>query len=328
MESNLLWALVTAFIVCGISGPFFIPALARLKFGQSIRECGPKAHLKKSGTPTMGGLMILLGIVLTTLVWTQLTPEIWIALILTLGHAVIGFIDDYIKVVLKRNLGLTARQKLLMQFAMAGAYLFYLETQTTHQFGVAVPGTTMSIDLGFGYYLFAFLLLVGTTNAVNLTDGLDGLASSVTIPVMLAYGVIAVLLGKIELAIFALAVVGSCLGFLLFNHYPAKVFMGDTGSLALGGAVAAMALLTKTELLLVIIGGIYVMEALSVIIQVLYFKQTGGKRFFRMSPIHHHFELGGWKETKVVFAFTSISLLLSVVGVALYVLGGMTGRCI
>ena len=180
--------------------------------------------------------------------------------------------------------------------------------------------------MGIAYYLFAFLLLVGTTNAVNLTDGLDGLASSVTVPVALAFSYVAIVLGNKELGIFGMALAGSCLGFLLFNRYPAKVFMGDTGSLALGGGIAAIALLTKTELLLVIIGGVYVIEALSVIIQVTYFKKTGGKRIFRMSPLHHHFELGGWKETKVVHVFAFVSLCLSVLGIMLLLLGNAGGR--
>ncbi|MGL5207567.1 MAG: phospho-N-acetylmuramoyl-pentapeptide-transferase [Acidaminococcaceae bacterium] len=326
MDFNLWGALATAFVVCAVSGPFFIPALTKLKFGQSIRECGPKEHMKKSGTPTMGGLMMLLAIVVATMFWSKLTPEIMIALVLTLGHGVIGFIDDFIKVVLKRNLGLTARQKFLMQFFLAGLYLFYLETTSNHDFSVWIPGTGMTFDLGIGYYLFALLLLVGTTNAVNLTDGLDGLASSVTVPVTLAFSYVAVTLGNNELGIFGMTLAGSCLGFLIFNRYPAKVFMGDTGSLALGGGIAAIALLTKTELLLVIIGGIYVIEALSVIIQVTYFKKTGGKRIFRMSPLHHHFELGGWKETKVVYVFAFASLCLSLLGIALLLLGNPVGR--
>ena len=326
MDYNLWGALLMAFVICAVSGPFFIPALTRLKFGQSIRECGPKEHMKKSGTPTMGGLMMLLAIVVATMFWSKLTPEILIALVLTLGHGVIGFIDDFIKVVLKRNLGLTARQKLLMQFFLAGLYLFYLETTPGHDFSVWIPGTAYTVDLGIAYYLFAFLLLVGTTNAVNLTDGLDGLASSVTVPVALAFSYVAIVLGNKELGIFGMALAGSCLGFLLFNRYPAKVFMGDTGSLALGGGIAAIALLTKTELLLVIIGGVYVIEALSVIIQVTYFKKTGGKRIFRMSPLHHHFELGGWKETKVVHVFAFVSLCLSVLGIMLLLLGNAGGR--
>ena len=217
---------------------------------------------------------------------------------------------------MKRNLGLTSKQKFLMQFVLAGAYVWYAEhfiKNTT----VWVPGFDLMLDLGWGYYVLAFLLLVGTTNEVNLTDGLDGLATSVTIPVTLTFGFIT--MGAYGLDGFAYAMTGACLGFLLFNRYPAKVFMGDTGSLALGGGVAALALLTNTELLLVILGGVYVAEAASVIIQVTYFRISGGKRIFRMSPLHHHFELGGWRETKVVAVFTGASVLLSLISFGLFI---------
>lgn len=316
MSSELL-ILVTAFAVCAVMGPFLIPFLHRIKFGQSIRGCGPESHQKKSGTPTMGGIMIITAILVSLVIWGDITPQVIIALVLLLGHGLIGFIDDYIKVVMKRNLGLTAIQKFLMQFALAGAYVYYAEhyiRSTT----VWVPGVDIIVDLGWGYYVLAFLLLVGTTNAVNLTDGLDGLAASVTIPVTLTYGFIT--LGANGLGGFVYAMTGACLGFLLFNRYPAKVFMGDTGSLALGGGVAALALLTNTELLLVILGGVYVAEAASVIIQVTYFRLSGGKRIFRMSPLHHHFELGGWRETKVVAVFTGASVALSLVAFGLFLM--------
>lgn len=306
-----------AFAVCAAAGPILIPFLHKLKFGQSIRECGPQSHMKKSGTPTMGGLMMLLAVTAALAVFSDFTPAVIIALVLTLGHAVIGFVDDYIKVVMKRNLGLTAKQKFLMQFILAGAYVYYAETHIQST-AVWVPGVTV-IDLGWAYYVLVFLLLVGTTNAVNLTDGLDGLVSFVSLPVTIAYAVIALSIGThADLAGFALALTGACAGFLLFNHYPAKVFMGDTGSLALGGGVAALALLTHTELLLIVIGGVYVAEALSVIIQVGYFRISGGRRFFRMAPLHHHFELGGWKETKVVAAFTAASCALCLLGLLLW----------
>ena len=307
---------VTAFIVCALIGPVLIPFLHRLKFGQSIRECGPASHMAKSGTPTMGGLMMLAALVIA-LFWGKFTPHIIIALVLTLGHAVIGFIDDYIKVVMKRNLGLTAKQKFLLQFILAGAYVYFAETNIQNT-ELWIPGVNAVIDLGWGYYVLAFLLLVGTTNAVNLTDGLDGLVSFVSLPVTMTFAFIAYMQGMLDVSGFALGLTGVCLGFLLFNRHPAKVFMGDTGSLALGGAVAALALLTRTELLLVIIGGVYVAEALSVIIQVTYFRFTGGKRIFRMAPLHHHFELGGWNEVKVVRVFTAVSCLLSLVGLALW----------
>ncbi|WP_337602648.1 phospho-N-acetylmuramoyl-pentapeptide-transferase, partial [Phascolarctobacterium succinatutens] len=239
------------------------------------------------------------------------------ALVLTVGHAVIGFIDDYIKVVMKRNLGLTAKQKFFLQFILAGAYVYFAETHIRNT-ELWVPGINAVIDLGWGYYVLAFLLLVGTTNAVNLTDGLDGLVSFVSLPVTMVFAFIAYMQGMLDLSGFSLGLTGACLGFLLFNRHPARVFMGDTGSLALGGAIAALALLTRTELLLVIVGGIYVAEALSVIIQVTYFRFSGGKRIFRMSPLHHHFELGGWPEVKVVRVFTAVSCVLSVIGLCLW----------
>mgnify|MGYP000121713189 CR=1 FL=1 len=307
---------VTAFIVCALIGPVLIPYLHKLKFGQSIRECGPASHMKKSGTPTMGGLMMLAALVLA-LCWGKFTPHVLMALVLTLGHAVIGFIDDYIKVVMKRNLGLTAKQKFLLQFILAGAYVYFAETHLQNT-NLWVPLVNITFDFGWAYYALAFILLVGTTNAVNLTDGLDGLVSFVSVPVTLAYAFIAYMQGMLDVSGFALGLTGACLGFLLFNRHPAQVFMGDTGSLALGGGVAALALLTNTELLLVIIGGVYVAEATSVIIQVAYFRLTGGKRFFRMAPLHHHFELGGWKEVKVVEIFTIVSFLLSAVGLGLW----------
>ena len=229
----------------------------------------------------------------------------------------IGFIDDYIKVVMKRNLGLTAKQKFLLQFILAGAYVYFAETHI-HNTELWVPFVNMTVDLGWAYYVLAFLLLVGTTNAVNLTDGLDGLVSFVSLPVTMLFAFIAYMQGMLDLCGFSLGLTGACLGFLLFNRHPAQVFMGDTGSLALGGAVAAMALLTHTELLLVIVGGIYVAEALSVIIQVTYFRFSGGKRIFRMAPLHHHFELGGWKEVKVVRVFTFVSCVLSILGLSLW----------
>ncbi|WP_299448045.1 phospho-N-acetylmuramoyl-pentapeptide-transferase [uncultured Phascolarctobacterium sp.] len=306
----------TAFIVCALIGPVLIPFLHKLKFGQSIRECGPASHMQKSGTPTMGGLMMLAALIVA-LFWGKFTPAVIMALVLTLGHAVIGFIDDYIKVVMKRNLGLTAKQKFLLQFILAGAYVYFAETHL-QQTTLWVPLVNMTFDFGWAYYVLSFILLVGTTNAVNLTDGLDGLVSFVSLPVTLAFAGIAYMQGMLDVSGFALGLTGACLGFLLFNRHPARVFMGDTGSLALGGGVAALALLTHTELLLVIIGGVYVAEALSVIIQVAYFRLTHGKRFFRMAPLHHHFELGGWQEVKVVFVFTIISCVLAAVGLGLW----------
>jgi len=315
-------AAVTALAVCAALGPVMIPVLHKLKFGQSIRDAGPASHMKKSGTPTMGGIMMLCGLFVSMMIWNRFTPLIMIAFVLTFGHALIGFLDDYIKVVRKRNLGLTAKQKFACQIALALAYIYYVE-QHAGPDGTSlwIPGTAVTLQAGWLYYVLVFLLLVGTTNAVNLTDGLDGLASFVTLPVMLTYAYIAWQAGEGDLCLFAMAVLGSCCGFLVWNHYPAKVFMGDTGSLALGGAVAALALLTHTEFLLVIIGGVYVCEALSVMLQVAYFKQSGGKRLFRMAPFHHHFELGGWKETKVVNVFTLASCICCLLGLVLWFMG-------
>ena len=252
----LMAAAFGALAITAASGLLIIPALRRLHFGQTIKEIGPTWHQGKNGTPTMGGIMMLLAILVAVAVWCNFTPALCIALLLTFGHALIGFIDDYIKVVMKRNLGLTAAQKFFMQFVLAGAYVYYIETHVQSDLSIAIPGTEYMLPLGWLYYVLVFLLLVGTTNAVNLTDGLDGLAASVTLPVTVAYAFIAYNTGHADLSVFALAITGACLGFLLFNHHPAKVFMGDTGSLAIGGGVAALALLTHTELLLVILGGI------------------------------------------------------------------------
>lgn len=318
LEIRFLGSLATSFAIVAALGPFFIPLLHRLKFGQSIRNCGPASHQKKSGTPTMGGIMIILAILVSTLIWCPLSPEIIVALLLTLGYGLIGFLDDYIKVVKKRNLGLTAKQKFGLQILLALILLAYVTYKGNMIREILwLPGTGIIWSIGWGYYVLAVLVLVGTTNAVNLTDGLDGLVSCVSMPVFFAYFCIAMILGPSSLSTFSLILLGSCIGFLIYNHYPARVFMGDTGSLALGGAVAALALLTHTELLLIVVGIIYVLEALSVIIQVAYFKATGGRRVFRMTPIHHHFELGGWRETKVVVVFTAFSFLAAIVGVFL-----------
>lgn len=317
-----LGALLTSLAVCAAMGPVLIPALHKLKFGQSIREVGPTSHMKKSGTPTMGGIMLLTGLLAAMVIWNRFTPLLLMAFVLTFGHALIGFLDDYIKIVKKRNLGLTAKQKFALQIALALAYIYYVN-QHMGSAGTQlwIPGTAVSLQLGYLYYVLVLLLLVGTTNAVNLTDGLDGLVSFVSLPVMATYAFVAWQAGEGELCLFAMAVLGSCLGFLVWNHYPAKVFMGDTGSLALGGAVASLALLTHTELLLVFVGGLYVCEALSVILQVFYFRHTGGKRIFRMTPIHHHFELGGWQETKVVTIFTLVSCIFCLAGLGLWCAG-------
>ena len=309
---QLISALLVALAVSLALGPLAIPMLRRLKFGQSIREEGPKSHQAKSGTPTMGGIMILIAITVASLIFVGGSREVWLALFITLGHGVIGFIDDFIKVVLKRNLGLKARQKLLGQILMAVALVYISITYMGGDTNLWIPVLDQTIDCGIFYYILIFFVLVGTTNAVNLTDGLDGLASGTMAVAAIAYAIICLIFGQYELAVFCMTVVGGVLGFLKYNAHPAKVYMGDTGSLALGGAVAAVAVLTKTELLLIIVGGVFVVEALSVIIQVASFKTTG-KRVFLMSPIHHHFELKGWSEKKVVTVFWLCGALLSVV---------------
>ena len=312
MDKILLAAIFAAGLVLCI-GPLLIPELHKLKFGQSIREEGPKSHQAKSGTPTMGGIMIILAIVVATVAAAPLTPAVLLALFITLGHFVLGFLDDYIKVVKKRNLGLKAKQKMLGQIFIAIVTMIVgtrvLGIDTT----IWIPIADVNVDIGVGYYFLVLFVLVGTSNAVNLTDGLDGLASGTVAIASGAYALVCYMTGHYDLAIFSVAMMMACLAFLRFNAHPAKVFMGDTGSLALGGAVAAVGILTHTEILLAVIGFVFVCEALSVIIQVISFKTTG-KRVFRMSPIHHHFELGGWKETKVVFVFWMVGLIASIVG--------------
>jgi phospho-N-acetylmuramoyl-pentapeptide-transferase len=322
---ELLYAAVMAFAIAIMAGPLVIPILKRLKFGQSIREEGPERHYAKAGTPTMGGLLILVALTIPSLVFAGKHPEVLLALFVTLGHGFIGFLDDFIKVVLKRSLGLKARQKLLGQIIMALALSYVASIYFGRGTDVWIPVLGVNIDFGALYYLLIFIVLVGTTNAVNLTDGLDGLAAGTTTVAALAYAVVALSFGKPDLAIFCVALAGACLGFLRYNAFPAKVFMGDTGSLALGGALAAVAVMTKTEFLLVIVGGVFVIEALSVIIQVISFKSTG-KRVFKMSPIHHHFELSGWSETKVVTVFWLAGAVFAAVALSLVAIsrsGGM-----
>lgn len=317
MEQVILFTILVGFLISVILSPILIPFLRRLKFGQSIREEGPKSHQKKSGTPTMGGTMILLSIVVTTIVMTskysELSVQTYLLLFVTFGFGLLGFLDDFIKVVMKRNLGLTSKQKLFGQIVISFIFYFILR-QNEFSTTVSIPLTDISFDLGWFYVFFIIFWLVGFSNAVNLTDGLDGLVSGTA---AIAFGAFAVLSwnqGAYDVAIFSLAVVGAVLGFLVFNAHPAKVFMGDTGSLALGGAIATIAILTKLEILLIIIGGIFVVETLSVILQVISFKTTG-KRIFRMSPLHHHYELIGWSEWRVVVTFWTVGLLCAVLGI-------------
>lgn len=316
MSEEIYYAGLLSFALSVCFALLLIPFLRRLKFGQSIRDCGPEMHLQKAGTPTMGGLIMLPAIVVAAVVFGQHDSNLFLALFLFVIHMAIGFTDDFIKVVLKRNLGLTAKQKLAAQFTAALLFVFFARGYGLNTV-LEIPLLGFEVEVGYFYYILVFLLLLGTTNAVNLTDGLDGLAAGATVPVCIVYALISASLNMPSLAVFSMAMVGACLGFLLFNRKPAKVFMGDTGSLALGGGIAALALLTKTELLLVMIGGLYVLEALSVILQVISFKKTG-KRIFRMSPLHHHYELGGWSEQKVVAVFWCVSFLFSLVGFLLF----------
>ncbi len=315
-----LGAFFTSLIICAVTGPFIIKGLRKWHCDQSVRDCGPKAHLKKNGTPTMGGIIIILAILVATYLWCPMSSGLAAGLWLVAAYGLIGFIDDTIKIVRKRNLGLTSKQKFLLQILAAVVFLLRPGDVTPGNTLIWVPLLNQLVDLGIGYYLFAIILIVGTTNAVNLTDGLDGLVSLVTVPVALAFAFIAYMERDLGTGNFAMTIAAACLGFLLFNHYPAKIFMGDTGSLALGGGIAALALLTHTEILLIIIGGIYVAETLSVIIQVAYFKHTGGKRIFRMSPLHHHFELGGMPEPIVVLRFSMASFVFSLLGAIIFVL--------
>ncbi|WP_053366109.1 phospho-N-acetylmuramoyl-pentapeptide-transferase [Bacillus sp. FJAT-27245] len=317
LEQVIFFTILMGFLITVLLSPVFIPFLRRLKFGQSIREEGPKSHMKKSGTPTMGGIMILLSVIITSLVmagkFAGPTSKTYMLIIVIAGFGLLGFLDDFIKVAMKRNLGLTSKQKLLGQIIISVIfYLLYRRNEMPSELGL--PFTDYSIDLGWFYLVFVIFWLVGFSNAVNLTDGLDGLVSGTAAIAFGAYAVLAWSQSQFELSIFSVAVVGAVLGFLVFNAHPAKVFMGDTGSLALGGAIAALSILTGHELLLLVIGGVFVIETLSVILQVISFKTTG-RRIFKMSPLHHHYELSGWSEWRVVVTFWTVGLLFAILGI-------------
>ena len=310
MNSTVFLSVIISFALSVALGPLVIPFLRRLKVGQTVREEGPESHLKKNGTPTMGGILILISIVITSLFFVKDYPRIIPILFLTLGFGIIGFMDDYIKVVLKRSMGLRAWQKFALQIVVTGVFVFYLLRYTEVSLAMKVPfldGTYL--DFGRMNIPILFFIVIGTVNGTNFTDGLDGLASSVTVLVATFFSVVAIGTGS-GIEPITCAVVGALLGFLLFNVYPASVFMGDTGSLALGGFVAATAYMMQMPLFIVIVGFIYMIEVLSVIIQVTYFKLTKGKRIFKMAPIHHHFELCGWAETRVVAVFSIVTALL------------------
>lgn len=306
--------LILAFILTVIAGHFILPVLIRLKARQVEREEGPESHKKKSGTPTMGGIIFLLIFALLTITEAGKYRAAIPVIISTLGFGLIGFIDDYIKVVMKRNLGLRAWQKLVMQTAVSLLVIWSVAHFTEVTFDMLIPFSSLITPDGAGIYVnpgiftvpFLVFIFLGTTNGSNFTDGLDGLLSSVTVVIALAIGHIASSLA-INITMAAAVMTGALLGFLVYNHHPAKVFMGDTGSLALGGFTAASMIMLKMPLFLIFVGFIYFAEVLSVIIQVLYFRMTGGKRFFKMAPIHHHFELCGWSEVKVVIVFTLVT---------------------
>ncbi len=314
MKEAMILPVIISFAISVILGPVVIPILRRLKFGQTERTEGPQSHLKKNGTPTMGGLIILAAVVLTSLLYVKSHPRIIPILFVTVGFGIIGFLDDYIKIVLRRSEGLTPRQKMLGQILVTGVFACYYYRMTGGEMAMLIPFYPGHfLHLGWLAIPVLFLAIIGTVNGVNFTDGLDGLASSVTVLVAVFFTVVAAGT-KSGLEPVTCAVVGSLMGFLLFNVYPASVFMGDTGSLALGGFVAATAYMLEMPMFILIVGMIYWIEILSVMIQVTYFKKTKGKRFFRMAPIHHHFELGGWSETRVVAVFSIVTAIMCLVG--------------
>ncbi|MBL0712757.1 MAG: phospho-N-acetylmuramoyl-pentapeptide-transferase [Desulfosarcina sp.] len=328
-----IYASLTAFLICFLLGPWVIKRLRRMQVGQFIREDGPETHFKKSGTPTMGGVLIVFAVVASTLLWANLTNfYVWIALMVIVASGVIGFVDDYRMQVKKRSKGLGAREKILLQCGVAlvcGLLLYFYPGFSTR---VTVPFLkNVQPDLGWGYILFTMLVIVGASNAVNLTDGLDGLAIGPLAIAAATYMIFAYVTGHVkfaaylqihyvagvgEMAVFCGAIVGAGLGFLWFNAYPAQVFMGDVGSLSLGSAIGTIAIITKQEILLVLVGGLFVIETLSVIFQVAFFKLTHGKRIFRMAPLHHHFELKGWAEPKVIVRFWIISIALALLAMS------------
>lgn len=306
--------LLASFIGTLILGIIVIPILKKLKVGQVVRDDGPKSHLKKSGTPTMGGIIMLLVIMLVSAVSAIKYPTILPVALLTLGYGVVGFLDDFIKLVLKNPTGLKPKYKMLGLIIISVAFILYLlSTGFTTETYLPILKTYILLPK-WVYIPCAVFIMLACTNSLNLTDGLDGLATGVNAIIMIFFTFISLVFGSKEMSIFSAIVTGASIGFLVFNIYPAKVFMGDTGSLALGGAFCGVALLFKIPLILIVVAGVCVVEALSVILQVSYFKATKGKRLFKMAPIHHHLELSGWKETKIVAMFWSITAVLCVLG--------------
>ncbi len=314
IDPKIVMAIVISFIVASILGPIIIPLLHKLKFGQNIRQEGPKSHLKKAGTPTIGGLIFIFATIITMFIMVgNPTDEAMIALYSFVGFGFVGFLDDLLKIIKKKNEGLTSGQKMILLLIVSGFLTWYAYKYIGTS--INIPFLNGQINFGLFYIPFVIFYFAGVTNAVNLTDGLDGLATSVTVLVTTFLGIISYNLGHISLAIFCVALAGALLAFLRFNAFPARVFMGDTGSLALGGAVAMVALILKMPLILVLIGIIYVIETLSVILQVASFKLTG-KRIFKMAPIHHHFEQLGWSETKIVSIFSIITVVFCFIAFA------------
>ena len=313
MDYKVFIPVLISFTISVILGPLVIPVLRRLKMGQTEREEGVQSHLKKAGTPTMGGVIILLSVVVTSVLYIKDYPKIIPILFVTLGFGLIGFLDDYLKVVLKRSDGLFPKQKMALQILVTAVFAFYIVKFTDVSLEILIPFSGGKfLNIGWLAIPVLFFAVIGTVNGVNFTDGLDGLASSVTVLVATFFTVVAIGTNS-GITPITCAVVGALLGFLLFNVYPASVFMGDTGSLALGGFVASAAYMLQMPIFIVIVGLIYLVEVLSVMIQVTYFKKTGGKRFFKMAPIHHHFELCGWSETRVVAVFSIITAILCLI---------------
>ena len=306
---------IIAFVLVMAMGPIVIPFLHKFKFGQTVRDDGPQSHLKKNGTPTMGGVMMIIAILIATVLRVKISTEIMMALLCMFGFGLVGFIDDFIKIKMTRSLGLTAIQKIVLQVALALIISIYKFKTIGSGVQFIIPFSQAGINIGILYIPIMLIVILGTVNAVNLTDGLDGLASGITAIVSTFFMVFAlVIANNVGISQMAAATLGACIGFMWFNVNPAKVFMGDTGSMALGGAVTAFALFTNSVLIIPIVGGIYFAEALSVIIQVLYYKKTK-KRIFKMAPLHHHYEQCGWPETKVVFIFWLVAVVLSWIGV-------------
>lgn len=313
MNYTVFVPVLIAFVLSVIMGPVIIPVLRKLKMGQTERVDGVQAHLKKAGTPTMGGVIILLSVVVTSVFYIKDYPKIIPILFVTLGFGLIGFLDDYLKVVMKRSDGLFPKQKMALQIVVTAVFAFYIVKFTDVSLAMLIPFSGGKyLDIGWIAIPLMFFAVIGTVNGVNFTDGLDGLASSVTVLVATFFTVVAIGTQS-GIEPITCAVVGALLGFLLFNVYPASVFMGDTGSLALGGFVASTAYMLQMPIFILLVGMIYLVEVLSVMIQVTYFKKTGGKRIFKMAPIHHHFELCGWSETRVVAVFSIITAILCLI---------------